>query len=389
MENLRIKDLNYAKKAVNESSNIKTNKSAVKNNSLFPNSNYAEINRKLNVFNKSNAHKSPSKNTERKLKATFRKELTFSCETKKKVISSPTSKIRVNSSSFKSPRFLKNETITCYNNILLSSTNTKYTKGNVSNNSNSYSRTKHSSSSISSKKINNQIKSDYNSIVDKKFYNEACEIGKKNLITKSVKLSSPNRKEVGGRNKMISPKNEYNSFVYNSKMNFTCTNDKKPSESVLTDMLDLQYSNCSPQRKKFNFEKSNKEEKRSEGPERIILEQDKIINLSFSQEAFQETLLEAFEAFRYYIGNEFLSLQKSEQIDKAIKSLSDNKKSFRYILYYNRLGGIIYLYISIKSKHLNESLCEKILVRTIELLKVYEKYEELFLISCLELLCKQ
>jgi hypothetical protein len=53
----------------------------------------------------------------------------------------------------------------------------------------------------------------------------------------------------------------------------------------------------------------------------------------------------------------------------------------------SRLGGLIYLYITIKNDEADENDREKILANIIELLKDYEKFEEIYLTSCLEILC--
>jgi len=112
-------------------------------------------------------------------------------------------------------------------------------------------------------------------------------------------------------------------------MNFTSYNFKKPSESVLVEMIDLQYSQCSPERKKICIEKSKLEEKRSDLQEKLMNEEDKTINLSFNRDSSQDTLLEAFECFYYYIGKDFTSLQISEKIDRAINSRYNCRKACR------------------------------------------------------------
>ncbi len=331
MENIRIKDLNYAKKAVIESYNIKINKPALKSNPLYSTNLIQVINKKVNVMSKSNTRKSPSINKVKKPNNTLRKELTYSCETKKKNNVSSTTQNRCNPHEIKSPRFFKNSISSPRQISLSSSTNNKSFKEKSSKSSSFYSRTKHTSSSISSNKLNYQTELDYNSIVDKKFYNEACQVGKINLSTKGSKNCSTNRtmNEVGVRNRAVVPNEENNSTLLNSKMNYTAYNFKKPSESVLIEMLDLHYSRCSPEKKKFCIEKSDLEDKRSDLPEKFINEEDKTINLSFNGDSSQDTLLEAFESFYFYIGKEFTPLQTSEKIDRAINSRYNCRKACR------------------------------------------------------------
>jgi hypothetical protein len=337
MENIRIKDLNYAKKGVIESYNIKNNKPALKSSLLYSTNINPVISKRVNVISKSNTRKSPSINKVKKPNNTLRKELTYSCETKRKNILASTSQNKINTHEIKSPRFCKNSInspgrINSPRHIsFLNSTTNKSFKEKSSKSSSVYSRTKQTSSSISSNQLNYQTELDLNSIVDKKFYNEACEIGKKNLSTKGSKLSSTNRtiNEVGVRNKAVVPNNDNNSTFLNSKMNFTSYNFKKPSESVLVEMIDLQYSQCSPERKKICIEKSKLEEKRSDLQEKLMNEEDKTINLSFNRDSSQDTLLEAFECFYYYIGKDFTSLQISEKIDRAINSRYNCRKACR------------------------------------------------------------
>jgi len=82
MENIRIKDLNYAKKGVIECYNIKNNKPALKSSLLYSTNINPVISKRVNVISKSNTRKSPSINKVKKPNNTLRKELTYSCETK-------------------------------------------------------------------------------------------------------------------------------------------------------------------------------------------------------------------------------------------------------------------------------------------------------------------
>jgi hypothetical protein len=212
----------------------------------------------------------------------------------------------------------------------LNSTNAKSLKEKSSKSSSIYSPTKHSSK-IASNNLNYHTKSDYNSIVDKKFYDEACEIMKKSISNKPSNLSSTNRtnSKAGVRNRTEGPYNNNNSNLFSSSINFATFNDKKPSESVISEMIDSQYSRYSPERKKFYIEKSKLVEKRSDCPEKFMVEEDKTVNLSFNGDFPQEILQEAFESFYYYIGKEFDTLQKSEKIDRAIDSRYNCRKTCR------------------------------------------------------------
>ena len=117
---------------------------------------------------------------------------------------------------------------------------------------------------IISSRINYQTNLDYNNVADKKFYSDACESGKRNLATVAVKLCSPDRYSYNNlvHKNLHSPKingNNGNSF---SKF-ITSSNDKKPSESVLTELIDSHYTSNSPNRKKnlTDISKSGRKDK--------------------------------------------------------------------------------------------------------------------------------
>jgi len=201
---------------------------------------------------------------------------------------------------------------------------------------------------------------DFNYLADKKFYNDATNLVKRNLSTD--KYTSSKKKSINyGKGKT----NESNLNVYsgdtmqshetgmdstnkgkfrpdtNNKNAFvnSFTKDKKQSEGVLGDLLDSHFSVNSPSRKKiFQNEmdqiKSDdfrqKVMSKESYKDRIYIDEDHntkvTINLSFVGESPQEKFVEALENIMVLLDPIFDRLTLGEKIEKFLENTNDSRR---------------------------------------------------------------
>lgn len=267
---------------------------------------------------------------------------------------------------------------------------------------------------------------DFNLLTNEKFYKDAVSCGKKRLSTVSIRNSSPdkyyyeNKKTPKNQNRYsknltwgsnivssldekgnennVNPNPVENTNTYENSMKMSHMSNeyqqKKTSQGILSDILDLQFSVNSPSQLKI-FQNEEENQKTEEFKKNIqtqnnflnLENKDKIytddnhkltINLSYMGENPREKFLEALENVMTYLDPIFENLSIEERVEKFLISAEDSKRAVR-------LGSVVALYIMIRKFQMEDNLRLLILEKTISLMQNYESQEELFLVACLEI----
>jgi hypothetical protein len=325
--------LKYHKSDAYLSPIAKNHNQLLKNNYFYPNNISSAINKKYNLPLKPNSPKMTVSKLVKNINAPLKKDITINVKSNLESGKVPQKKVNTSLSLNKTPKNHTNLTINTNNNLGLSNDQSRMNRSG--NPQSSYSRVKSPTGKISTSRPNLKTELDYNSAADKKFYNDACESGKKNLATISIKLSSPDRYNYNNQLKrnLASPTQNLNNG--NSFSKAIISNEKKPSETILTELIDSHYSGNSPVRKKMaNVDVSKLEDNKSGRKEKQNGDDDKTINLSFTGEIAHETLLESLEAFKYVYEQEFENALVREKCQKCLEALSDKRKSVRFDEFY-------------------------------------------------------
>ena len=165
---------------------------------------------------------------------------------------------------------------------------------------------------------NFKVEVDFNTIAEKKFYREASDTGKKRLSTVSMKLSSPDRynnklNSQGSKNNLRKSNNSLSSkIIYNN-------NDKRPSECILSDILDK------------NSRINKIVDQNKEDNENIVY--DRIVNLSFTGESYLEILFEAFDTFKCQIESSLEKMNMTEKLFIIFENLNEKRTNYKFLYF--------------------------------------------------------
>lgn len=300
-------NLNFSSKN-NQVSHEEAHNKLLKNNYFYPSNIKSGINKKFNSCIKQNSSLQNNIGLNKLVK-------NFAADSFKEKEFSKTWKQQSSYSEYKSKNC---ENLTINDNLISSSQNSL----NMSPYKDSIERTvKSPTGRLLVSSLNHKVNIDYNDIAEKRFYKEACEAGKTKLLTKSIKLSSPDR--YCNYNKLETKKNKCLNNYSIGLNSSSKSNYKRPSECVLTELIDSQFSNNSiPKR----VNDGSKEDKKSNN-----YFDDHIINVNLKDEVFDENLYNAYLTFKTQFEPNYENLNSREKIDKIIDSLNKGQGSLKYI----------------------------------------------------------
>jgi len=181
---------------------------------------------------------------------------------------------------------------------------------------------------------------------------------------------------------------ESNIKLKDSKNNFNkqFSKGRKNSDFVLSDVLDVNFSLCSPTGKKINDYVTDRESLiiNNINSDNVNFPEQKMNFNNISQGGLEATLekyFEGLESIMVCIEPVFDRLSLEEKLIKFLENTSDLRRTVR-------LGAIVALYLCLKKNDFVDELKQQVLEKVINLLQNYELQEELFLVVCLEILRK-
>jgi HEAT repeat protein len=262
---------------------------------------------------------------------------------------------------------------------------------------------------------------DFNYLTEQKFLKDAMSVGKDRLSTVALRSASPDKyfydkavnnhpqnrerfARIDNINSVDLRHGEDGKSKSKSREEIEVEGEiegmdksvKKPSQNILSDILDLQFSVNSPSKMKviqseMNQQKSEefrqgqlKQQQKSkfQSGDRIYVDDEQhtklTINLSYMGDNPHEKYIEALDAVMTCLDPVFEMLSLQERVEKFLEITEDQRRPVK-------LGAIVALYLILRKYHVEDNMKMLILEKVLYLLQNYESQEELFLVALLEI----